>query len=81
MNGNFSTTLPDCALPAAIDAALTATGHRFHTYRWALLVDGLEGDQSEPSTIAFDGHDPLNPASGSVGIFSPRFAALNGGAA
>jgi hypothetical protein len=81
MNGNSSTTLPDCALPAAIDAALNATGHRFRAYRWALLVDGVEGDRAEPSTIALDGHDPLNPASGIVGICSRRFAELNGGAA
>jgi hypothetical protein len=78
---NSSTTLPDRALPAAIDAALIATGHQFHAYRWALLVDGVEGDQAEPSTIALDGHDPLNPASGIVGICSRRFAELNGGAA
>jgi hypothetical protein len=78
---NFSTTLPDRALPDAINAALIATGHQFRTYRWALVVDGVEGDRAEPSTIALDGHDPLNPASGIVGIFSPRFAALNGGAA
>jgi hypothetical protein len=80
---NSSTTLPDRALPDAIDAALNATGHQFRTYRWALVVDGVEveGDRAEPSTIALDGHDPLSPASGIVGVFSRRFAELNGGAA
>jgi hypothetical protein len=69
-------------LPAVIDTALAAAGRAPITYRWALLVESLETDQTVLTTLGGGSSrdDTLVTARDLVSLFARRHTALGGAA-
>jgi hypothetical protein len=80
MSRDRTSTITDSNLPAAVDTAVRAGGRDPFTYRWVLLVEGIELDERFLTAIDSNhtDHDLLYGPADLVDLFSGRLTALGG---
>lgn len=80
MSRDRTRTITNSNLPGAVDTALRVAGHDPFTYRWVLLVEGLELDGRFLTAIDSNASDLdlLYGPTDLVDVFSRRLAALGG---